>query len=215
MSRHETWRWIVLMMVGVLALSGLLRLGPTVVTLGLLTAGMAAAARLAWVLKRDGKAKTGWDAWSEAWRPATIGFVGVLVLNGLHTLFGSAAPPIGIAAAITALVAFLVLRLAPDASGGNAAAAPASTPPRPPGAPRRPPDAPPVRALPTSALCWEWRRSYLAVTRASEPDELTRIAALRAAYLDELERRNPVGFRRWLASGARAASDPGRYLTSG
>jgi hypothetical protein len=72
-----------------------------------------------------------------------------------------------------------------------------------------------VPALPTPTLCWEWRRSYLAVVRASRPDELTRIAALRATYLDELERRDPTGFRRWLDSGARAASDPSRYLTSG
>ena len=222
MSPHVTWCRIVLVTVGMLALSGLLRLSPAIVTLGVLAASLAATARLAWVWKRDGQAKTGWGAWSEAWRPATLGFLGVLVLNGLHVLFGSAALPIGVAAAITALVAFVVLRRAPDASGGNAAEAPASTPRMPTGAPEKPSspvrradDAPPMPALPTPALCWEWRRSYLAVTRASKPDELTRIVALRAAYLDELERRDPTGFRRWLDSGARAASDPGRYLTSG
>jgi hypothetical protein len=226
MSPHETSRRIVLVMVGTLALSGLLRLGPAVVMLGMLAASLTATARLAWVWKRDGQTKTGWAAWSAAWRPATLGFLGVLVLNGLHALFGSAALPIGVAAAITALVAFVVLRQAPDASGGNAAEDPASTPRMPtavsasdkPPSPVRRPDAdaaPPMPALPTPALCWEWRRSYLAVTRASKPDELTRIVALRAAYLDELERRDPTGFRRWLDSGARAASDPGRYLTSG
>ena len=222
MSPHETWYKIVLVMVGTLALSGMLRLDPAAVMLGLFIASLTATARLAWVCKRDGQAKTGWGAWSEAGRSATLGFLGVLVVNGLHALFGSAALPIGVAGAITALVAFVVLRQAPVASGGDAAGAPASTPRMPTAAPdkppspvRRPDDAPSMPALPTPALCWEWRRSYLAVTRASKPDELTRIVAIRAAYLDELERRDPTGFRRWLDSGARAASDPGRYLTSG
>jgi hypothetical protein len=31
-------------------------------------------------------------------------------------------------------------------------------------------------------------------------------------YLDELERRNPDGLMAWLASGARAAADPSRYV---
>jgi len=32
-------------------------------------------------------------------------------------------------------------------------------------------------------------------------------------YLDELERRDPAGFRRWINDGARAAGDPARYIT--
>jgi hypothetical protein len=222
MPPHKTWRRIVLVMVGVLALSGLPQFGPAVIMIFMFTASSAVSARLAWLWMRDGQAKTGWNAWSEAWRVAAVGLVGVLVLNGLHALFGSAALPIGFAAAFTALVALVVLRRRPYASGGYGAEAPASTPRRPNTAPamppppvRRPSDAPSTPTLPTPDLCWAWRRSYVAVTRASKPDELIRIVALRAAYLDELERRDPTGFRRWLDSGARAASDPGRYLTSG
>jgi hypothetical protein len=208
--------------VGVLALAGTARLGPAVIMLGLVATSLAVSARLTWVWMRDGQAKTGWAAWSEAWRVAAVGLVGVLVLHGLHVLFGSAALPIGFAAAFTALVALVALRRRPHAPGGCGAEAPSSAPRRPtaPAAMPRPPvwrpaDAPLEPTLPTQDLCWEWRRSYLAVTRASRPDELMQIAALRAAYLDELERRDPTGFRRWLDSGARAASDPGRYLTSG
>ena len=222
MPSRRTWCRIVLVTVGVLALSGLAQLGPAVIMIGMLTASLAASARLTWVWMRDGQAKTGWGAWSEAWPVAAVGVVGVLVLNGLHRLVGSAALPIGLAAAFTALVALVVLRRTPHASGGCGAEAPAPTPRRPTAAPamppppvRRPWDAPPMPTLPTPDLCWEWRRSYLTVTRASKPDELIRIVALRAAYLDELERRDPTGFRRWLDSGARAASDPGRYLASG
>ena len=91
MSPHETWYKIVLVMVGTLALSGLLRLDPAAVLLALFIASLTATTRLVWVWKRDGQAKTGWDAWSEAWRVAAVGLVGVLVVNGLHALFGSAA----------------------------------------------------------------------------------------------------------------------------
>lgn len=38
------------------------------------------------------------------------------------------------------------------------------------------------------------------------------LAAFRRQVLDELERRNPSGFGQWMASGARAPSDPARYL---
>lgn len=222
MPSHRTWCRIVLVMVGVLVLSALLHLGPMVIMLGMFTASWAVSARLAWVWMRDGQAKTGWDAWSESWRVAAVALVGVLVLHGMHALFGSAAFPIGFAAAFAALVALVVLRRRSHACGGYGAEAPASPPRRPTAAPAKPPrpvrrpwDAPPMPTLPTPDLCWEWRRSYLAVTRASKPDELIQIVALRAAYLDELERRDPEGFRRWLDGGARAASDPGRYLTSG
>jgi hypothetical protein len=221
MRPHETWYRTLLIVVGTLVASGLRWLSPTVVVLGLLTATAAATARIAWVWTRDGHQRTGRGRWSDAWRPAALGFVGVLVLHGLRALLGSAGPPIG-AAVIIALVASVVLRRAHSAPAEDAAEDPASTArtptavpgePAPPGG--EPHDAAPMPTLPTPALCWEWRRSYLAVVRASKPDELTRIAALRAAYLDELERRDPTGFRRWLDSGARAASDPGRYLTSG
>jgi hypothetical protein len=171
-------------------------------------------ARIAWVWQRDGNPKTGRNAWSDAYRPVALAIVGVLALHGLRALLGSAALPIGTAGAIIALVASVVPG---RARGGDAtqARSPITRTPAAPAEEPTPPGSPPVPALPTPALCWEWRRSYLAVVRASEPAELTRIVALRAAYLDELERRDPTGFRRWLDSGARAASDPGRYLTSG
>jgi len=34
----------------------------------------------------------------------------------------------------------------------------------------------------------------------------------RQLYLDEFERRNPTGLAEWLASGARAAGDPTRFI---
>jgi hypothetical protein len=91
MPSRRTWCRIVLVMVGVLALSGLPQLGPAVIMIGILAASVAVSARLAWVWMRDVQAKTGWGAWSEACRVAAVGVFGVLVLNGLHRLVGSAA----------------------------------------------------------------------------------------------------------------------------
>lgn len=67
-------------------------------------------------------------------------------------------------------------------------------------------------ALTNEALSRAWRASYRLVERARDPEYVARLADLRRRYLDELERRDPGGFRRWLESGARAGSDPGRFI---
>jgi hypothetical protein len=73
-----------------------------------------------------------------------------------------------------------------------------------------------VGQLTAPELCAAWRRSFLAFERDRGAGTIASQAALitlRQLYLDELERRDPVGFARWIASGARPASDPSRYLT--
>ena len=49
------------------------------------------------------------------------------------------------------------------------------------------------------------------VQRSTWPGERDALAQLRRACLDELERRDPCAFARWLAT-ARAAGDPGRFF---
>jgi hypothetical protein len=61
-------------------------------------------------------------------------------------------------------------------------------------------------------LCCAWRRSSLLLEHPHSPATHSRLAQQRQLYLDELERRNPAGVSAWLASGARAASDPTRYI---
>lgn len=61
-------------------------------------------------------------------------------------------------------------------------------------------------------LCWAWRCSFSRLQRASNADGLARVGEERRVYLDEIERRDPRGFAAWMRNGARAASDPGRYL---
>jgi hypothetical protein len=73
----------------------------------------------------------------------------------------------------------------------------------------------PTRDLPTDELCLVWRRSYFQLQRAADEHTRQQIIRARQECLDELERRDSPGFARWLASGARAGSDPGRFLNSG
>jgi len=72
------------------------------------------------------------------------------------------------------------------------------------------PDA--LSALSTPQLCLTWRSSYLRLHRATSCPAVAELVLLRQRVLDELERRDPAGFGRWLSTGARAASDPSRYV---
>jgi hypothetical protein len=67
--------------------------------------------------------------------------------------------------------------------------------------------------LSTHELCLAWQRTYLVLLDVAADTPRDNIVALRGRLLDEIERRDPAGFTRWLETGARAGSDPGRYLT--
>lgn len=69
-----------------------------------------------------------------------------------------------------------------------------------------------LAALSTPELATAWRRSYAELTRVRTPSQLTALAERRRRLLDELERRDADGVATWLRSGARAASDPSRFL---
>ncbi|TDP89951.1 hypothetical protein [Labedaea rhizosphaerae] len=64
----------------------------------------------------------------------------------------------------------------------------------------------------TAEICWTWRRSYVALQQARKIDDRLKIVLLRQQCLDELSAREPSGFHAWLSAGARAASDPTRYV---
>ncbi|GAB2651755.1 hypothetical protein GCM10009743_29900 [Kribbella swartbergensis] len=64
-------------------------------------------------------------------------------------------------------------------------------------------------------LCMAWRRSFIDLLDASSPADVASVAAYREQLLDELEARSPGGFAEWMACGARAASDPSKYLCHG
>lgn len=70
----------------------------------------------------------------------------------------------------------------------------------------------PVASLSTPELVRAWRLSFNLLFSAPTTAARSEVVARRQQYLEELERRDPSGLQRWLASGARLSSDPGRYL---
>jgi hypothetical protein len=73
----------------------------------------------------------------------------------------------------------------------------------------------PVSALSLDELCLAWRRSFVQLQHAGDERGRHIVISSRQAYLDELERRDPPGFAKWLDSGARAAGDPSRFVRPG
>lgn len=74
---------------------------------------------------------------------------------------------------------------------------------------------PPVSELSTDALGREWLRTAAALAGRLEPAARSSIVRRRQDALDELERRDPDGFARWLAAGPVPGSDPARYVGGG
>jgi hypothetical protein len=70
----------------------------------------------------------------------------------------------------------------------------------------------PLKGFDDLQLCRLWRDSFW-VMRKPPPGTVLRLVALRAACLDELERRDAAALHAWLESGARASGGPERYLT--
>lgn len=70
-----------------------------------------------------------------------------------------------------------------------------------------------ISAFSDEELCRAWQASYVALQRQPLGDHRA-IAAFRAAVLDELQARHPGAFTRWINDGARAASNPARYITN-
>jgi hypothetical protein len=118
---------------------------------------------------------------------------------------GSLVPAIGVGGAVVVLALvltfpYLLRRLA----GTPAPQAPAASAPELP--------APPLHRFGTAEITAAWAASHDALRRAASIVDRSHIAALRQAYLDELERRDATGLRRWLESGRALTSDPGAFL---
>jgi hypothetical protein len=74
---------------------------------------------------------------------------------------------------------------------------------------------PPVTNLSTAALGREWLRTTAALSARLDPVMRRSIVGRRGETLDELERRDPVGFSRWIADGPVPGSDPAEYVRGG
>jgi hypothetical protein len=71
----------------------------------------------------------------------------------------------------------------------------------------------PARELTDAELCQAWRASSHALKKqGADLTQQAQLVATRQEYLDELERRNPTGFLRWLAAHAQPDTDPTQHL---
>ena len=132
--------------------------------------------------------------------------IACLSLNGLAVLMGTGSWPVLLALLLSTAAVWgwrrvhrraeqepPVTREAPPVDDGVAAAS--------------------LEAMSTSELCLAWRRSYRALMDAPCGKVHDDMVIMRRTMLDEFERRDPQGLRRWLDDDARASSDPGRYLS--
>jgi len=71
----------------------------------------------------------------------------------------------------------------------------------------------PVSALSTRALGEEWLRTTAALAGRLSPAARASLVGRREEALDELERRDPDGFARWLVAGP--ATDPADFVRGG
>jgi hypothetical protein len=181
-----------------------------------LVAVVAAAGLVACVVYRardDGGAAAHAAAWTAAgWTAAIIMLVvGVVVLAGAVV----AALVTGLTAAAGATLGVRRVRRArsagrgrriPAPRRGEASAAPLSQPDWLDHSPA------PLSLLPISVLGREWFRTTAALASRLEPATRQVVVRRRQEVLDELERRDPAGFARWLAAAAATDSDPTTFV---
>jgi hypothetical protein len=132
----------------------------------------------------------------------------LLLVVGLDAVAGGVVAALVVAAAVLGGGALLAAR-----GRRRAGASPSSSPVTP--SPARTPWLVPVSALSTSALGQEWLRTTAALAGRLEPGVRQSIVRRREETLDELERRDPEGFVRWLAAGPVPGSDPAGFVHGG
>ncbi|WP_147252414.1 hypothetical protein [Blastococcus sp. TF02A-30] len=202
-------RWVVLLAsaaAGVLAVIGCLAVrGPGLVAVAV--GGMFAACVAAGIARESaGSARTAVDAAVSAagW---TVG--SLLVLAGVAAVAGGAVTVL-LAATVGGAVLVRRLRRAHRIGPGLAAVPPAGAAPR--AVPTPTLLRPPVRSLGTADLGQEWVRTTALLAGRLEPAWRRAVVGRRGEVLDELERRDPTGFARWLADGPVPGSDPAAYV---
>jgi hypothetical protein len=200
-----------LLVVGVAAASalvlagGLVLRGPgltAVVVAGLFAACLCAA--IARESSREGPRSTvGAAAQGAAWTVAVL-----LALAGTAGLAGSVMAVLIAGAALMGGAAYWIVRAA---RAERRAGAPA------PQVVGDPVDRPaqllrPVPAMSTRALGQEWVRTSEVLAGRLDPAARAALVLRRQEVLDELERRDPAGFSRWLLGGPVPGSDPADFV---
>jgi hypothetical protein len=155
--------------------------------------------------------------WASAWTAGVI-----LVVAGVSTVAGGVVATLVVVAAVLAVVALRWARgnratSATTSDRGRHASGDVLRLPVGPQSPSPAGDSRllPVETLTTRALGDEWIRTTAALAGRLTPDARTALVRRREEALDELERRDPEGFARWLAAGPVRGSDPADFVRGG
>ena len=155
--------------------------------------------------------------WASAWTAGVI-----LVVAGVSTVAGGVVATLVVVAAVLAVVALRWARgnratSATTSDRGRHASCDVLRLPVGPQSPSPAGDSRllPVETLTTRALGDEWIRTTAALAGRLTPDTRTALVRRREEALDELERRDPDGFNRWLAAGPVRGSDPADFVRGG
>lgn len=139
---------------------------------------------------------------------ALIGIVGLIALSG------AAAVPLVLVLTVTARPVSRRLRRWPPVAQLLSPRPAALCDPDEASAPSSLPAPPSCEELSDDALCRGWRTSFAELQNARSVTDRLQLARIRQQYLDEIERRDPQGFTKWFDTGARAGSDPSKFLTT-
>ncbi|MDK3257259.1 hypothetical protein [Blastococcus capsensis] len=146
-----------------------------------------------------------------AGQAAAITIGALLVVSGTAVIAGGATALLLVGVLVAGWAALRWFRDRQQAATGSLFATPSPVV-RPLPGPSSP--APAVAGLPTAALGEEWLRTGAALQGPLAPAVRQRIVTRRGQVLDELERRDPAGFARWLAAGPLHGGDPAGFVRS-
>lgn len=212
MNTYRLLWWSIAVPIGVIGVAAAIvssSVVTTVIVFGSLALCLGALSANLQAIDHEGWAGGSLSASTVLAHGCAAGFI-VVSLYGLATLIEISVLPLALVLAATcpAVVGHWRTREKPLQPASDTD----SSPPPTPIPDRMDNPAPALQALTDPEVCMAWRRSFVELLRADSVAAIAEIAEFRQQVLDELERRNPTGFGDWLASGARAPSDPARYL---
>jgi hypothetical protein len=212
--------WALAGLCGLVAVAGGLALrGPEMVAVGV--AGVLAGCMAAGI-SRETPVGARRRSTPEAAACAGAGTVGVLlVIAGIAALAGGAVAFLTVSGVVVAVLVTRLVRArgtAPSSAVDRTTVVPHPSTLRPV-RPHGPADfaglLPPVVALTTSELGREWTHTSTVLAGPLDAAAREALVARRQEALDELERRDPAGFARWLAAAPTLSSDPAGYVHGG
>jgi hypothetical protein len=196
----------------VLALASSVVLHGAVVVLVVFLAA-AGAACVAYMVQGSGRAA----AFEWAWKAAAATVAVIVLVTGVVVLAGGSVAAVFSGLALATAGGWWLLKIrrpgrAGPTASGLAPSANACNPKPVLAATGVSPWRPPVSLLGTSDLGSEWLQTTWALASPVASATRQQIIERRQETLDELERRDPAGFARWLAAGAATGSDPATFV---